>query len=158
MRCVLISVSVCRRFGVSKVQSQDRMQTKGWLLSHHVCCPRLTRQTGTRCFGRVLVCHAKQVGSGCTPILLPDKAGHGQVFLFGVEHNSQQVFFMLSHVQCCHLCMVSSCCIAMQRFYALAWLHCRPTACSTVATSTLAKHCFGYRLSLHISFWSGSQL
>lgn len=67
------------------------MQTKGWLLSHHVCCPRLTRQTGTRCFGRVLVCHAKQVGSGCTPILLPDKAGHGQVFLFGVEHNSQQV-------------------------------------------------------------------
>ncbi|KAL3137013.1 hypothetical protein ABBQ32_006604 [Trebouxia sp. C0010 RCD-2024] len=31
------------------------------------------------------------LGSGCTPILLPDKAGHGQVFLFGVEHNSQQV-------------------------------------------------------------------
>lgn len=73
------------------------MLTKGSRLSDQVCCPRQTRQTGA------LVCYAKQVDSVAMPILLPHNPGHSQVFLFGVEHNVQQVSLLLLP---CIVCML----------------------------------------------------
>ena len=70
------------------------------------------------------------------PILLSHKHGHSQVFLFGVEHNSQQVFLFVSLFVMLHQCGVMSLLVSFLD------VHSAGHVCVTVLT-LLLHHCTG---------------